>query len=234
METHKLTRSQKRRLRRRNSRLRCQDRDTELEMVAASFDANIFYRSNEWKQLRYRVLKKYGSSCMLCNVSAKSGVQIHVDHIKPRSLYPELAFNFDNLQVLCSMCNEGKSNKDITDWRPKKEKVESVKTPQPYRECKIYKCNNKCTNHPKLCPEHNVSRFRRNKYDPIVTITVVQSNEPRQPKQSKESVDAINNFYGIGDAYVDMETTIEAVQEDEPEFTSREIINRRSGSSRYR
>lgn len=43
---------------------------------------------------------------------------MHVDHIKPRSLFPDLALRLENLQVLCSQCNEAKSNIDTTDWRP--------------------------------------------------------------------------------------------------------------------
>jgi X-X-X-Leu-X-X-Gly heptad repeat protein len=42
---------------------------------------------------------------------------LHVDHIKPRSLYPARALDPENLQVLCRDCNLGKSNKDATDWR---------------------------------------------------------------------------------------------------------------------
>ena len=43
--------------------------------------------------------------------------RIHVDHIKPRSKYPELELDINNLQVLCEDCNIGKSNIDETDWR---------------------------------------------------------------------------------------------------------------------
>lgn len=78
-----------------------------------------FYKSPEWRKLRYRVLKKYGANCMCCGQNYKDdGVKMHVDHIKPRSKYPHLALVFDNLQVLCEECNLGKSNVDETDWRP--------------------------------------------------------------------------------------------------------------------
>jgi len=77
-----------------------------------------FYGSKEWIGLRYRVLKHYGGCCMLCGVRAGKGVVLHVDHIKPKSKYPHLALKFDNLQVLCDVCNLGKSNRDDTDWRP--------------------------------------------------------------------------------------------------------------------
>lgn len=46
-------------------------------------------------------------------------VAIHVDHIKPRSLYPELAYDKNNLQILCDDCNIGKLNRFETDYRMK-------------------------------------------------------------------------------------------------------------------
>ena len=42
---------------------------------------------------------------------------LEVDHIKPRSTHPELALDFDNLQVLCHDCNQGKGNRDDFAWR---------------------------------------------------------------------------------------------------------------------
>jgi 5-methylcytosine-specific restriction endonuclease McrA len=76
-----------------------------------------FYRSKEWRALRYQVLKANGAKCQCCGRSAKDGAVMHVDHIKPRSKFPELELSLENLQVLCDCCNIGKSNKDDTDWR---------------------------------------------------------------------------------------------------------------------
>lgn len=79
-----------------------------------------FYSSREWLQLRYHALLKYGRKCMCCSAM---NVEIHVDHIKPRSLYPKLELDINNLQVLCRDCNLGKSNLDSTDFRPQHAKV---------------------------------------------------------------------------------------------------------------
>ena len=79
-------------------------------------ESNNFYDSREWLDIRYRVLVKYGRECMCCG---KTKGVMNVDHIKPRSLYPELALEFDNLQVLCPDCNTGKSNKYFDDLRNK-------------------------------------------------------------------------------------------------------------------
>lgn len=77
-----------------------------------------FYSSSEWIKLRYKVLRKSNGKCQLCGHSPKEhNIILHVDHIKPKSKYPELALNEDNLQVLCENCNLGKSNTDCIDWR---------------------------------------------------------------------------------------------------------------------
>lgn len=75
-----------------------------------------FYRSRDWLDLRYRVLSKYGHRCKLCGLTNRETI-LHVDHIKPRSKYPHLQLDEDNLQVLCEKCNLGKSNKYEDDFR---------------------------------------------------------------------------------------------------------------------
>ncbi len=76
-----------------------------------------FYDSDEWRRLRYRVLKANNGCCQCCGASSANGAQLHVDHVKPRSKFPELELEFTNLQVLCRDCNLGKGAWDQTDWR---------------------------------------------------------------------------------------------------------------------
>lgn len=76
-----------------------------------------FYKSGEWRDLRYRALKKTNGSCQCCGNRGDTTNPLHVDHIKPRSKFPHLALVLDNLQVLCKNCNLGKGSKDATDWR---------------------------------------------------------------------------------------------------------------------
>jgi len=76
-----------------------------------------FYVSSAWRTLRYLALTNCGGACQCCGAKASDGVKIHVDHIKPRSKYPKLELDIDNMQVLCSDCNLGKSNIDDTNWR---------------------------------------------------------------------------------------------------------------------
>jgi 5-methylcytosine-specific restriction endonuclease McrA len=75
-----------------------------------------FYKTREWREVRYKALVKFGKKCQACG---ESGGFIHVDHIKPRSRFPALELDIENLQVLCEACNIGKSNTDTTDWRDK-------------------------------------------------------------------------------------------------------------------
>lgn len=76
-----------------------------------------FLQSYEWRRLRYKVIRDRGRRCECCGATPADGVRMHVDHIRPRRLFPELALDESNLQVLCEACNHGKGNWDQTDWR---------------------------------------------------------------------------------------------------------------------
>jgi 5-methylcytosine-specific restriction endonuclease McrA len=80
-------------------------------------ESDLFLKTYEWRRVRMMALKKYGARCQCCGATPADGVRMHVDHIKPRSLYPALALKIENLQVLCEVCNHGKGNWDSTDWR---------------------------------------------------------------------------------------------------------------------
>lgn len=75
-----------------------------------------FYASEQWRTLRFEALQKYGRQCQCCG-RRPPAVVLHVDHIKPRSRYPQLQLQLNNLQILCEDCNLGKSNKSSVDFR---------------------------------------------------------------------------------------------------------------------
>lgn len=79
--------------------------------------ARRFYKSDEWRRLRYEVLREQKGKCQCCGRSAKDGVVLHVDHIIPLSKDWSKRLDKNNLQVLCEDCNLGKSNTDSIDWR---------------------------------------------------------------------------------------------------------------------
>lgn len=84
------------------------------EMRARYVASTEFLLSYEWRKVRMEAIKRYGNVCMCCRSPTNP---IHVDHIKPRRDFPELALEIENLQVLCDECNHGKGNWDTTDWR---------------------------------------------------------------------------------------------------------------------
>ncbi len=84
---------------------------------APDVNSDAFLASYEWRRVRMEALKRHGARCQCCGATPADGVRMHVDHIKPRRLFPQLALDVENLQVLCELCNHGKGNWDTTDWR---------------------------------------------------------------------------------------------------------------------
>lgn len=76
-----------------------------------------FYRTKQWRQLRYDAIERYGNVCHACGAGPKDGVKIHVDHIVPRFWAPHRCLDIQNLQILCEHCNLGKGMRHRTDWR---------------------------------------------------------------------------------------------------------------------
>lgn len=115
-----LTKKQRRILRAQNRKKIRKERGASVNFkrYSQSKKSNDFYLSGAWRVLRYEVLKKYGNSCMSCGISCR-GKQLHIDHIKPRAVFPELSLDINNLQVLCADCNIGKGAWDMTDFREK-------------------------------------------------------------------------------------------------------------------
>jgi hypothetical protein len=56
----------------------------------------------EYRLWHEAVLKRDDFTCQLCGVR---GVRLHVDHIKPFALFPELRVAIDNGRVLCVPCH---------------------------------------------------------------------------------------------------------------------------------
>lgn len=79
-----------------------------------------FYSSKEWRALREWALNHYGRKCMhpKCKFGPiKSDTDLHIDHIKPKAKFPDLALDKDNVQVLCVLCNRTKSDRGMKDYR---------------------------------------------------------------------------------------------------------------------
>ncbi len=71
-------------------------------------ETNAFYASSEWRLVREQVIDEQGRVCQECRSRITTDYDLTVDHIKPRSKFPELALEKANLQVLCRKCNSAK------------------------------------------------------------------------------------------------------------------------------
>ena len=74
-----------------------------------------FYKHKDWvylKKIIYTFTNK--KECFRC----ESKENLQIDHIKPKSKYPEHSFDIFNLQILCKDCNFEKSAKYKDDYRP--------------------------------------------------------------------------------------------------------------------
>ena len=60
----------------------------------------------------------FDSVCMSCG----SVYGHEIDHIKPKSIYPEYYDKLDNLQILCRDCNEKKGMINGPDYRTDRQK----------------------------------------------------------------------------------------------------------------
>lgn len=87
-----------------------------------------FHHRPTWSKLSYLAkvvqLQQYGYLfCVACHRSKgalnRQGrlLAFQTDHILPRSIFPEYELELSNTQILCSECNQPKSNIDTTDWR---------------------------------------------------------------------------------------------------------------------
>lgn len=69
------------------------------------------------EEIRAEVISRCGYRCGACSRKIRRLSTLHVDHIKPRKLFPELIYVSKNLQVLCSKCNVHKSAYHGEDWK---------------------------------------------------------------------------------------------------------------------
>lgn len=79
-----------------------------------------------WKRIRLYCLSKFKNECAKCGDKPELN-DLHVDHIKPKSLFPHLKYKIYNLQLLCKKCNFDKGNKNCNDYRVNKFTDNSMK-----------------------------------------------------------------------------------------------------------
>lgn len=66
-------------------------------------------RGPRWKALRQQALERDGWACVRC----KTPRRLECDHILPVRTHPDLAYDLNNLQILCGACHTKKTRKEI-------------------------------------------------------------------------------------------------------------------------
>lgn len=72
------------------------------------------------REIYAEVIAASGHRCAACGrqfSQRRRKPLLHVDHIRPRKLFPHLVYVRSNLQVLCRPCNSHKSAYDGDDWK---------------------------------------------------------------------------------------------------------------------
>lgn len=71
----------------------------------ATSEADKFYNSKEWKELRKQAFERDHYTCVDCT---RVGRELEANHIKPRSKFPELKLVLSNIETLCKKCHDKK------------------------------------------------------------------------------------------------------------------------------
>lgn len=70
-----------------------------------------WYKTAEWRQMRWAVLVDAAFTCVRCGVIG-SGPDLVADHITPHRGDHDLFFDRSNLQCLCASCHSGAKQRE--------------------------------------------------------------------------------------------------------------------------
>lgn len=65
----------------------------------------LVYKTTKYQEWRSLVLSRDLYKCVNCGTAGNKNNPLQVDHIKPRSLFPELALTVSNGRTLCLFCH---------------------------------------------------------------------------------------------------------------------------------
>jgi 5-methylcytosine-specific restriction protein A len=76
-----------------------------------------FYSTRRWRYTAQQILIRDNFTCSHCGASRYQGARIDVDHIQPIRLRPDLAYDPDNLRLLCRRCHNKRTHGRRTSSR---------------------------------------------------------------------------------------------------------------------
>ena len=74
----------------------------------SSFSEDTSLYNSQWRKLA-KIHKQNNPLCVECKAKGIIRAAAVTDHIKPTRLFPELAYDWNNLQSLCTQCHNSKS-----------------------------------------------------------------------------------------------------------------------------
>lgn len=84
--------------------------------------SELWRRSPMRSRVRREVFARFGDVCWLCGRPGADSV----DHLLPKSQYPQLMFVVDNMRPAHRRCNSKRGAAGISKTKPKKGKVETA------------------------------------------------------------------------------------------------------------
>ena len=74
---------------------------------------NAILKNYKHKDIKDTLLSVTHSKCVFCEGRPSECGDDEIDHFKPKSVYPEFTFNWDNLFITCRICNRNKRDHDV-------------------------------------------------------------------------------------------------------------------------
>lgn len=104
----------------------------------------VHYREEDIKEA---LIKSSNGKCAFCECIPTEGGNIEVEHFKPKSIYPEYTFSWENLLPSCRLCNGMKLNHDTV-----KEPIVNPYTdnPEDFFYYELFKVKAKAGNNSKI------------------------------------------------------------------------------------
>jgi hypothetical protein len=112
------------------------------EHKAIKGENNCNWTGGKWKWVMTQIKVRDDYTCQICGFREVEIME--VDHIRPKSVYPELRFNFNNLITLCPNCHRRKTNRERKSIVDMKKAVKFGETPimdNPEPSCESGRCN---------------------------------------------------------------------------------------------
>ena len=96
----------------------CKCKKQRVRNKATEDETDKLMRTQRWKKLRMRIIKRDKVVCLRCIIKYNYITQedLTVHHIKPRKQYPELMFDESYLITVCQRCNGQLGTKGELDF----------------------------------------------------------------------------------------------------------------------